>query len=356
MVEDALEKTVEQIRPLDREAMEACRGRLDNLTKPQGSLGRLEDLVVRIAGITGNPAPSLRDKAVVVMAADHGVAREGTSAYPQEVTGQMVLNFLAGGAGINVLARPVGARVVVVDMGVAADLDSHPALIRKSAGQGTCSFAQGPAMTRAQAMACIMAGTEVLHAEAAKGLDMVGTGDMGIGNTACSAAICAAITGESPARVVGRGTGVDDEGLARKVAIVRRALEVNRPRPDDALDILTKVGGFEIGGLAGVVLAASARRIPVMLDGFNAGAAAMLACLIAPPVRDYLIAAHLSAEGGHKIMLDWLGLAPLLDLGMRLGEGTGAALGMYLAEVSTRVLTEMATFGEAGVSGEVDRR
>jgi len=284
------------------------------------------------------------------MAGDHGVVAEGVSAYPQEVTPQMVYNFLAGGAAINVLARHVDARVTVVDMGVAAEIEPHPDLVNKKVASGTANMAVGPAMSREQAMHALESGAEVVEAELTRGLDILGTGDMGIGNTTPSAAIACALTGRPAADVVGRGTGVDDAGLVRKAAVVERALAVNRPDPADGLDVLAKVGGFEIGGLAGAMLAAAAHRRPVVVDGFISTAAAMIAVALAPQIRPYLIAAHRSQEQGHHIMLDWLDLKPLLDLDLRLGEGTGAAIGFALIEGACKILDEMATFGEAGVS------
>ena len=345
-----LENLIARIGPLDEAALAAARARQDTLTKPRGSLGRLEALAVQLAGITGNPQPDFQHKVIVTMAGDHGVVAEGVSAYPQAVTPQMVVNFLRGGAAINVMARHVGARVVVVDMGVAAALEAHPSLVDKKIAPGTGNIARGPAMSREQAARALLAGAEVVEAEISRGLDILGTGDMGIGNTTPSAAIASALTGRPPAEIAGRGTGVDDAGLARKVAAVQRALAVNRPDPADALGVLARVGGFEIGGLAGAILAAAARRRPVVIDGFISTAAAMIAVGLAPQARPYLIAAHRSQERGHAIMLEWLGLDPLLDLDMRLGEGTGAALGISLAEVACKIVREMATFGEAGVS------
>jgi nicotinate-nucleotide--dimethylbenzimidazole phosphoribosyltransferase len=346
----SLEQLISRIPPLDQSAASAARARQNLLTKPQGSLGRLESLSIQLAGITGEPQPRIRDKVIVTMAGDHGVVAEGVSAYPQEVTPQMVANFLRGGAAINVLARHVGARVVVVDMGVASDLESQPGLVDKKVGRGTNNIARGPAMSREQATQALLAGAEVVEAELSQGLDILGTGDMGIGNTTPSAAIAAAITGRSPAEIVGRGTGVDDAGLTRKIAAVQRALMTNRPDPADPLDVLAKVGGFEIGGLAGAMLAAAAHRRPVVVDGFISTAAAMIAVGLAPEVRSYLIPAHRSQELGHHIMLAWLGLRPLLDLDLRLGEGTGAAIGISLAEAACKILSEMATFAEAGVA------
>jgi len=330
--------------------MQAARRRQDILTKPQGSLGRLEDLSIQIAGVTGQATPRLEHKVVLVMAGDHGVVAEGVSAYPQEVTLQMVLNFLHGGAAINVLARHAGARVVVVDMGVASDLPASPGLRVHKIGYGTGNIARGPAMGREQAIQAIVAGATVLQEQLSIGLDVLATGDMGIGNTTPSAAIAAALTGQPVEEIAGRGTGVDDAGLQRKIQAIRRALEINQPDPQDGLDVLAKLGGFEIGGLAGAILAAAANRRPIVVDGFISTAAAMIAVSLAPTVRDYLIAAHTSQEYGHHAMMSWLGVSPLLDLKMRLGEGSGAVLAMSLVEAACKTLAEMATFGEAGVS------
>lgn len=329
--------------------MAAAQARQDQLTKPRGALGRLESLSIQLAGMTGQTVPRLAHKVVLVMAGDHGVAAEGVSAYPQSVTGQMVLNFLAGGAAINVLARQNNVRVVVADLGVAAPLPRRPGLVDAKIGAGTANLAHGPAMSREQAQRALQAGAELAAREIAAGLDILGVGEMGIGNTTPAAAVAAALTGQDPAQVVGRGTGLDDAALAHKVDIVRQALAANRPDPNDGLDLLAKVGGFEIGGLAGAMLAAAAQRRPVMVDGFITTAAAMIAVTLNPALKPYLIAAHRSAEPGHDAMLAWLGLEPLLDLGMRLGEGTGAVLGMGLADAAGRILAEMATFGEAGV-------
>jgi len=349
-VSELLSNTIEMITPVDRMAMNSARARQDTLTKPQGSLGRLEELSIKLAGIQGKPIPQIRHKAVITMAGDHGVVAEGVGNWPQEVTAQMIYNFISGGAGINVLARQVGARVVVVDMGVAADLEPHPQLISRKIAPGTQNMFLRPAMTPEQAVTAIETGIEVVGSEVAKGLDIVGTGDMGIGNTTASSAICAAMTGEPAAEVTGRGTGITDEQLAHKIEVVKRALAVNRPDPKQPLDVLAKVGGFEIGGLVGVMLAAAAYRIPVVIDGFISGAAALIATALAPRLREFLIAAHVSAEPGHKVLLRHLRLTPLLDLDMRLGEGTGAVLGIFLAEAAARILAEMSTFAEAGVS------
>jgi nicotinate-nucleotide--dimethylbenzimidazole phosphoribosyltransferase len=272
------------------------------------------------------------------------------SLYPQDVTRQMVLNFLKGGAAINALAAQAGARVIVVDMGVKGGFQPLPGLLCKMIDFGTQNMTQGPAMTRQQAIDTIEAGIQTVEAEMAKRVDIIGTGDMGIGNTTSSCAIFAAISGKQPKKITGRGTGVGDKQLAHKIKIIEKALSVNKPNPKDPLDVLAKVGGFEIGGLAGVILAGAAYRIPVVIDGFISGAAALIASGLSPQVKDYLIAAHLSAETGHEALLQFLGLNPLLNLDMRLGEGTGAVLGIFLADAAARTLTEMATFAQAGVS------
>lgn len=346
--------TLPAIPPLDLQAAAAARARQDSLTKPPGSLGRLEGLAAQLAAITGHVQPPVARKAVIVMAGDHGVAQAGVSAYPSAVTPQMVLNFIGGGAAINVLARQAGARVIVVDVGVAADFADHPGLVKRKVAPGTANMLSGPAMSRAQAEAALQVGLDVVAGEIAQGLDVVATGDMGIGNTTPSSAIVAALTGAPVALVTGRGTGLDDAGLARKVAAIQQALETNRPDPQDALDVLAKVGGLEIAGLAGVMLGAAAQRIPVVIDGFISGAAALVAASLAPAVTNFLIAAHRSVEIGHRVLLAQLGLEPLFDLELRLGEGTGAALAFHLVEAAARIQREMATFAEAGVSTRVE--
>ncbi|MFH0769516.1 MAG: nicotinate-nucleotide--dimethylbenzimidazole phosphoribosyltransferase [Chloroflexota bacterium] len=345
-----LTNTIKLIKPLDEKAMAQARARQDELTKPQGSLGRLEELSIQLAGIQGKPIPQISRKAIITMAGDHGVVDEGVGNWPQEVTAQMVYNFLRGGAGINVIARQVDARIIVVDMGIASKLEPNPQLLSRKVASGTQNMSQGPAMTHEQAVKAVETGIEVLATEVAKGLDIVGTGDMGIGNTTASAAICAVITQRPVAEVTGRGTGITDQQLAHKIEVINRALAVNQPDPKQPLDVLAKVGGFEIGGLAGVMLGAAAHRVPVVIDGFISGAAALIATALAPGLRDFLIPAHVSAEAGHQSLLKYLGLKPLLDLGMRLGEGTGAALGIFLSETATKILAEMATFADAGVS------
>jgi len=347
---DLITRTIKMIKPLDEAAMAAARARQDSLTKPAGSLGRLEELSIQLAGIQGKARPVLEKKAVITMAADHGVVDEKVGNWPREVTAQMVQNFLRGGAGINALARQAGARIVFVDMGVASDLKPHPKLIVRKIDYGTKNMCLGPAMTAAQAEQAIAAGIDIINGEAEKGLDIIGTGDMGIGNTTASSALFAALSGKKVVEVTGRGTGLSDEQLEHKINVIERALAVNKPDHNKPLDVLAKVGGFEIGGLAGVILGAAAGRIPVVIDGFISGAAALIAIALAPRAKDYVIAAHCSAEAGHAAMLKYLGLKSLVNLDMRLGEGTGAALGIIIAEAAVRTLNEMATFAEAGVS------
>ncbi len=345
-----VEEAVAGIAPADSNAMRAAEQRQDSLTKPPGSLGRLEELSVQLAGIFGTPQPRPRGKTLVVAAADHGVVAQGVTGYPQEVTAQMVLNFLSGGAAVSVMAKNAGVELVIVDAGVATPLPDHPGLRSVSAGRGTADVSLGPAMTREQAEACVAAGVRLATDAAERGADIIGTGDMGIGNTTASSAITAALTGRPPEETTGRGTGRSNQEMRHKIGVVERALAVNRPDPADGLDVLAKVGGFEIGVLAGVVLGAARARRVVVLDGFISGAAGLIAHTLSPHVRDYMVAGHVSAEAGHRIVLSHLGLEPLLDLDMRLGEGTGAVLAMGLVEAAAACLADMATFAEAGVS------
>jgi len=346
----ALPKLLDRIAPPSGTAGEDARRLLDHLTKPPGSLGRLEELAWRLAEISGRCPPAVDAPVIFTLAGDHGVVDEGVSAYPQVVTAQMVENFLRGGAAVNVLARQVRARVVVADLGVVAPLPPHPALKAMKIARGTRNMTEGPAMTTGEVSAAIAAGVDLVETERA-GLDLVGTGEMGIGNTTAASAMVAALTGAAVEDVTGPGTGVDEEGRRRKVRAITRALEVNQPDGDDALDVLAKVGGLEIAGLVGVMLAAAAHRIPVVVDGFIAGAAALAAVRIRPAARHALLASHRSAEPGHRRVLETLGLTPYLDLGMRLGEGTGSALCIGLARAAVAIMTEMATFKAAGVSG-----
>jgi nicotinate-nucleotide--dimethylbenzimidazole phosphoribosyltransferase len=347
-----LETTLERITPQDDGFRRRATERLDALIMPHWALGRLMDLAVDLTGMTRSLRPPVARKTIVTMAGDHGVAAEGVSKYPQEVTPQMVHGFVGGMAGISALARLAGARATVVDMGVAADLSTLAKagqIIDKKVALGTANMAVGPAMTRQQAQRAVEAGIEVVD-ELADTTDLFGTGDMGIANTTPSTAVVAVLTGQAVAKLTGRGTGIDDGQLARKIAVVEKSLRVNRPDPGDALDVLAKVGGFEIGGIAGVVLGAAARQKPVVVDGFISTAGALLAQALCPASADYVIAAHRSAEPGHRAMHARLKKEPLLDLGLRLGEGTGAALAMNLVEAAQRILTEVATFDEAHVS------
>ena len=354
--EDAalIARTVDGIGPLDAATEAAAAARQDQLTKPPGSLGRLEDLAAHIAAITGAERPRLDERLVVVAAGDHGVVAQGVSPYPQAVTAQMVANFLRGGAAINVLARHARARVRVVDAGVATPLPPEvaddPSLLRVGAGAGTADITQGPAMPRAAAERAVAAGVRLLeHERRVEGVDIVGCGEMGIGNTTSAAALIAAVTGRAAGEVTGRGTGADDETYARKVRAVGQAIEVNAPDPADGIGLLAALGGHEIGVLAGVYLAAASMRVPAVMDGVISGAAALVAAAIEPRAAAYVIAAHRSAEPGHGAVLERLRLEPLLDMGMRLGEGSGAALGISLCVAACRLLDEMATFAEAGV-------
>jgi len=347
---EKLTATIKNIVEPDRRLMAITQSRLDNLTKPLGSLGRLEELAKQIAGITGKENPELKKKVIFTLAADHGVTEEGVSAFPKEVTAQMVYNFLKGGAGINVLANHAGIKVVVVDIGVAVDLEPDSRLIVKKINYGTKNMARGPAMTREEAVKAICSGIEIFEGEHRSGVDIVGTGEMGIGNTTAASAITICFTAAAAEEVAGRGTGLDDAGLKNKIEVIRRSLSVNKPDPVDPLDVLSKVGGFEIAGLTGIILAASANKVPVVIDGFISASAALVAFKMEPRSRDYMIAAHNSVERGHKIILEHIGLKPLFDLGLRLGEGTGAALAISLADASIKILTQMATFKSANVS------
>jgi nicotinate-nucleotide--dimethylbenzimidazole phosphoribosyltransferase len=345
-----LNSTVKSIKPINREWYDIAQKHLDNLTKPLGSLGRLEEFAQRLVAITENRKPVLDKKVIFTFAGDHGVVDEGVSAYPKEVTPQMVFNFLRGGAGINVLARHAGAEIVVVDIGVDFDFDDTEGLINMKVMKGTRNFAKGSAMTRDEAVKCIESGIEVATRYAERGCKMAGTGDMGIGNTTPSSAIASVITGTPVREVTGRGTGISDEALERKIEVIEGAMRLNKPDPNDAIDVLSKVGGTEIGGIAGLILGAASKRIPIVIDGFISTAGALIAYTIEPAVKDYMFAAHNSVEKGHRIMLKAMGLDPILDLGLRLGEGTGAALAMLLIEAALKISKEMATFQEAGVA------
>lgn len=351
-----------QIPELDTAAREAATLRQAQLTKPSGALGKLEALSIRLAAMRGRkgeiPADPPKDKALVIYAADHGVAAQGVSAYPQEVTRQMVNNFIDGGAAANVLARQMGARMMIVDAGVIGTIDKRkPGMVIGKVGPGTADFTTGRAMTGEQALKSLDLGDHTIMWLALDSLDLLAIGEMGIGNTTSAAAIIAAITGKEVSTVVGRGTGVDDAGLRRKITMIERALVLHELSGGggDGLDVLEKVGGFEIGAMAGAMLKAASMRIPVVLDGLISTAAALIAAQIAPRVTDYLIAGHRSTEPGHRVALDALGLDPLLDLHLRLGEGSGALLAFPLIEAAIRTLNEMATFDQAGVSNRDDQ-
>ncbi|MBS4008788.1 MAG: nicotinate-nucleotide--dimethylbenzimidazole phosphoribosyltransferase [Clostridium sp.] len=347
---EKLNKTLAKIKPVDLEASIRCKQHLDNLTKPPGSLGVLEEIAQKLAAINGEIKPKLPKKTVVLMAGDHGVVAEGVSAYPQEVTPQMVMNFLSGGAAMNVLARHADAELVVVDIGVAVDLPGHPCLQNRKVAYGTNNLAKGPAMTRKQAVAALECGIDVAEECIARGTGIFGTGEMGIGNTTSSAAITAVYSGEDIAAVCGRGTGLDDGKLQNKIRVIRKAINLNKPDTTDALDVLSKLGGYEIAGMAGVMLAASAHSIPVLVDGFISGAAALIAGKLHPHASQYMLASHLSEEPGHGVALEILGLMPFLKMNMRLGEGTGSALAMTVVDAAIKICAEMASFADAGVT------
>jgi nicotinate-nucleotide--dimethylbenzimidazole phosphoribosyltransferase len=344
-----LEEVLSEIKPLDKEAMKAARNHQDRLTKPAGSLGMLEEVSIRLAGITGNVINDVSKKTVIVMAGDHGVTDEGVTAFPKEVTAQMVLNFAHGGAAINVLSKHVGAEVVVVDVGVAVPIDS-PGVVSRKVRMGTANFAKEEAMTREEAIKAVGVGIEIAFDEIDNGAKILATGDMGIANTTPSSAILMAITGLESGDAVGRGTGITDEALLRKRDVIEKSIALHKPDPEDPMDVLAKVGGLEIAGIAGVILGAAARRTPVVIDGFISGAGALIAGHISPQSRDYMFASHVSVEPGHRKIIENLGLKPMLFMDMRLGEGTGAALAMNLIEAATKIISEMATFTEAGVS------
>ncbi len=341
--------TIAAVAPADARAAAQARAALDAKAKPRGSLGRLEALACRIAAIRGTARPGPLAPAVVVAAADHGIAAEGVSAYPQHVTGQMVATFASGGAAVCVLARQAGARLVIADLGM-REPAGHPKVLNRRVAAGTANSTRGPAMSARQAERAVAAGVELAAELARDGIGLVALGEMGIANTTAAAALAAALLEIDPVGVCGPGTGIDAGRLRHKVATVRRALERNPVGRDDPMAALAGVGGFEIGALAGLALGAAARRMPVLLDGFIAGAAALLAAGLCADCVDALIAAHRSPEPGHRLILDALALEPLLDLGLRLGEGSGATLALPLVAAAVAVLTDMATFDAAGVT------
>ncbi len=352
----SLNQIITAIGPISNDWLQKARSRTAQLLMPPRALGHLHDISERLCAIGQTLTPGMDRKAFLVMAGDHGVAAEGVSAFPQEVTGEMIRSFLRGGAGINVLAAQVKAEVFVVDMGIVphlnpVDLQGGERLAVVKIAAGTRNFTKGPAMSRPEAEKSVLAGFQQAAALFDKGIEILGTGDMGIANTTPSAAIGMVLTGAGPDQMVGRGTGVNDQGLLRKKDAIRRGLEINRPDKSDPLDVLAKIGGFEIGGIAGAILAAAGYGKPVVVDGFISTAGALIAQALCPTAVDYMFAGHCSEEPGHRIMLSHLGLRPILDLGLRLGEGTGAALAMGIMEGAVRIFRDMATFAEAGVSG-----
>lgn len=338
------------IPPVNAEKRQEAEARQNQLTKPTGSMGQLEKLSVDIAGMTGMIAPELKKRAVFLMAADHGIAQEGVSPYPAEVTPQMVMNFLNHGAAINVLTKQTHSDVLIVDIGVNYDFPELPGLISRKVAKGTANMLKSPAMTRSQAEKALQTGMDVFNEAADQGLQLAATGEMGIGNTTSAAAITAVLCGKAPAEVTGRGTGLDDEGLRHKISIIEQVLERQKPDPNDPMDTLCKIGGLEIAGMAGVTIAAASRGIPLVMDGLISTAAAALADAMVPGVRNYLIAGHRSPEIGHRYLLDKLEKYPLLQLDMRVGEGTGAALAFSLIDAANNILRDMATFESAGIS------
>ncbi len=343
-----LNAALQSIKQVDQNKLEAVQGKLDQQTKPPGSLGRLEEFARRYIAISNRD--DIRKKAIFTFAADHGIALEGVSAFPREVTPQMVYNFLNGGAAINALASHAGAELFVVDMGVDHEFAEHPSLLRHKIAPGTANFAVGPAMSREQAVAAVEVGIALAERCVDQGFDLVGTGDMGIGNTTPSAAIIAVFSQLPVDEVTHRGTGIDDAALLQKIKLIEQGLQVNSPDAADPIDVLAKVGGFEIAGIAGLVLGCAAVGLPVVVDGFISTAGALIASELHPQVKEYIFAAHKSVEVGHTAMLGRIGQAPILDLQMRLGEGTGAALAMTLIEAALCGYREIATFEQAGVS------
>jgi len=342
--------SVASVPTVSSEWRERAVSRLNSLTKPLGSLGRLEEIVVRLVAIREEERPRFPRKAIFTLAADHGVTDEGVSAYPRAVTQQMVLNFLAGGAAINVLSRHGGIDVVVVDIGVDADLGELAGLTVAKVRRGTRNMAREAAMSEDELYAALDVGSELAAWAGKQGHRLIGTGEMGIGNTTAASAITSLLTGRPVAQVTGRGTGLDELGLRRKIEVIERALALNRPVPSKPLDVLQKVGGLEIAGLTGLIIGAAARRIPIVIDGFISTSAAAIACAFEPKVRHFLFAGHRSSEPGHQALLEFIGERPVLDLEMRLGEGTGAALAMHVIEAAAKIYDQMATFSSAGVS------
>jgi len=346
-------KTLKGIKPLDQGMMAKARAHQDNLTKPRGSLGRLEELAIKICGIRGELHPKITGKRVIVFAGDHGVVEEGVSAYPKDVTAQMVLNFLSGGAGINAIAEIMGAEVEVVDVGVDFDFPDLTRLVAEKIRRGTFNLARGPAMEVEDALEALEVGIERANFARKKGIELIAGGDMGIGNTTSATALFCAYLGLPPLKVAGPGTGLLPEQVRRKARVIAKALRMNHAALSDPLETLAALGGFEIAGLAGLYLGAAKNRMVALVDGFIATAGALAAIKICPALSEHLIFSHLSDEPGHKLILEKMGVKPLLHLGMRLGEGTGACLAMALIESALACHNQMATFKSAGVSDRV---
>lgn len=337
------------IPPFAAEAARATEARLNGLAKVPGSLGRLEELAIRLAGITGRECPAFPEKTVVLFAADHDIARKGVSATGQDVTERQVRNFLKGGGTINAFCRNAGARLAVVDVGVAGDLDDAEGLIRRKVVHAARDFSEGPAMSREEALACVRVGIDMAREEAARGTGLLAAGEMGIGNTSPSSAVAAVLTGAPVDVVTGIGSGIPSERVRLKADLIRRGIAYNRPDPADPLDVLAKVGGPELGAMCGLMLGGASLRIPVVVDGFIAGAAAALAVALRPGARDMLIGSHSSAEPGHRLLMEHLGIPTYFDFGLRLGEGTGAALLFPIIDAAVRILTEMNTLQGIGL-------
>ena len=349
----SIQKTLDQILPVNTSDLDKAQRRLDSLTKPPGSLGRLEELARRYVAIKGIDSPKITKKCVFIFAADHGIARAGVSAYPPEVTAQMVKNFLQGGAAINVLAKHASAEIVVIYIGVNFDFQNCPGLTHKKIAPGTKDMSAGPAMTRQQAEEALQTGIELAQNSADKGTDVIASGDMGIGNTTPAAAIMSVYGNKTPRQVAGNGTGIDSATLEKKIHLIEQAIKINHPNAKDPIDVLAKLGGFEIAGIAGLILGAASKRTPVIIDGLISGAAAIIAYKLNPIVKDYIFTSHRSQEPGHEILFHLLDQPPLFDFGMRLGEGTGAVLAMSILDASIKIYSQMATFEEAGVSSKV---
>ena len=345
-----ISQTLDQIEPVSVELKKKAQAHLDSLTKPLGSLGTLEDLSKRYFSIRNNESASIKSISTVVFVADHGVAEEGVSAYPSEVTPQMVFNYLNQGAAVNVLANHIKAEVTIVDIGVNFDFKDHPNLLHRKISSGTKNFTKEPSMTHSQAEVSISTGIRIAEESAKNGVDILTTGEMGIGNTTSSSAIYSSLGKTQVEAVTGRGTGIDDLTLKKKISVIKKGIHLHQPDENDPIDILAKIGGFEIGGITGLILGAAAKKIPVVVDGFISGAGALLAFKMNPTVKDYVFPSHRSSEQGHKIFFDQLGYPPLLDLNMRLGEGTGALLAVNLIQSAVKIYNEMATFQSAGVS------